>query len=104
MGRHSLTQEEIDKEWKCLKLSMEEAMKEVVPRTERQRKQDWMTDDMLDLMDDRRKVKIQGRSEYKRLDRDIRMRCKNRKEKWCGNLCNEIEDSERRHNSRLTRR
>ena len=93
--------EEIDKEWKCLKLSMEEAMKEVVPRTERQRKQDWMTDDILDLMDDRRKVKIQDPNEYKRLDRDIRMRCKNRKEEWYGNLCSEIEDLERRHNSRL---
>ena len=101
MGRHSLTQEEIDKEWKCLKLSMEEAMKDEVPRTERQRKQDWMTDDIVDLMDDHRKVKIQDPNEYKRLDRDIRMRCKNRKEEWYGNLCNEIEDLERKHNSRL---
>ena len=55
----------------------------------------------LDLMDDRRKVKIQDPNEYKRLDRDIRMRCKNRKEEWYGNLCCEIEGLERRHNSRL---
>ena len=47
------------------------------------------------------KVKMQDPNEYKRLDRDIRMRCKNRKEEWYGNLCSEIEDLERRHDSRL---
>ena len=52
-------------------------------------------------MDDRRKIKIQDPNEYNRLDRDIRMRCKNRKEEWYGNLCSEMEDLERRHNSRL---
>ena len=43
--------------WNGLKMSIEETIEEVVPQREKRAKQHWMTDDILDLMNERRSKK-----------------------------------------------
>ena len=59
-----------------------------------------MNEDTLSLMDERRKAK--GKSEYHALNQRVRGKVlKQAKEKWIENKCIEIEEADRRHNSKV---
>ena len=47
----------IDTEWEILKTCINHATEVAVPKKERKRRQEWMTDDILDLMERRRECK-----------------------------------------------
>ncbi|GFO47179.1 craniofacial development protein 2-like [Plakobranchus ocellatus] len=49
--------EEIEKQWENFKEAITLAATEEIPRVERKSKQKWMTDEILELMDERRKAK-----------------------------------------------
>ena len=55
----------------------------------------WMTEDKLEMMMKRREKK--GTAEYKKIDKMIKKRCKERKEEWYNSLCKEVEDLEKSH-------
>ena len=38
-----------------------------------------------------------GTAEYKKIDKMIKKRCKERKEEWYNSLCKEVEDLEKSH-------
>ena len=50
-------EEEIEEQWGQLRDSIKEAAREEIQKIERKAKQKWMTDDILDLMDGRRRSK-----------------------------------------------
>ena len=50
-------EEEIEEQWRQLRDSIKEAAREEIQKIERKAKQKWMTDDILDLMDGRRRSK-----------------------------------------------
>ena len=54
-----------------------------------------MTEDILEMMRDRREKR--GTSEYQRIDKMIKKRCKERKEEWYNSLYKEVEDLEKSH-------
>ena len=54
-----------------------------------------MTEDILEMMKERREKK--GTPEYKRIDKGIKKRCKERKEEGYNSLCKEVEDLEKSH-------
>ena len=49
-----------------------------------------MTEDILSLMDQRRKAKG-NRQEYERINSEVRKRCDEAKEKWLDDKCKEID-------------
>ena len=58
-----------------------QALTEIIPKIEQKNKNEWMTDEILNMMNDRRNIKI-GSAEMVRLESKIRMECKKAKEKW----------------------
>ena len=67
---------------------------------DRKKKNEWMTDAILNMMNVRRNIKV-GSAERERLDKKIRLECKRAKKKWYGDKCAEIENLKKRKNIQL---
>jgi hypothetical protein len=63
----------------------------VVPRVQKKAKQQWMKQDILDLMEERRRVKNTDLTKYQELNKIIKYNCKAVKEEWLNDQCDEIE-------------
>jgi len=61
-----------------------------VPRVTKQATQEWMTPEILDLMEERRKCK-KNTQQYKQLVRIIRNKCLEAKESFYSRQCEELE-------------
>ena len=61
----------------------------LLPRQQKEKKQPWMTSEILNLMKERRKLK--GRHGYKDIDTKIKKKCNEAQEVWCNEKCDEIE-------------
>ena len=59
------------------------------------RKQKWMTDEIIELMTERRKYKRDSRK-YKETEKKIRMKCKEAKENFMNDQCEELESLQKR--------
>ncbi|GFO08669.1 endonuclease-reverse transcriptase [Plakobranchus ocellatus] len=81
--------EEVEELWQQLKRSITEAAEEEIPTKERKTKQKWMTEDILNLMDKRRKAKGE-QGEYESIHREVRRKCEEAKEAWLNEKCQEI--------------
>ncbi|GFS00920.1 endonuclease-reverse transcriptase [Elysia marginata] len=55
----------------------------------REAKQEWITEDILDMMKERKRLK--GSDAYKHIDNNIKMASKTAKEEWLNSKCDEIE-------------
>ena len=86
--------EDINHDWRRLQESMVGAAEEIVPRERQERRQPWMTQDILDLMEERRQFKNVPGNRYKELDRIIKFQCKEKREEWLQAKCLEIEGLE----------
>lgn len=64
-----------------------------------QKKQKWMNDDILHLMEERRTFKNQDRQKYKLIDKEIRKKIRDAKEAWFVNQCKEVEELQKRHDT-----
>ena len=64
------------------------------------KKQKWMTDDILNLIENRKQFKNSDKDEYNRLNKQINLACKEAKEKWLVNECEEVEQLEKQYKSR----
>ena len=58
--------------------------------TKRKMNKKWMTEDILDLMEQRRQVK-NNRQKYETLHKEISKKCDEAKEKWIIDKCRNIE-------------
>ena len=70
----------VDGDWKLLQDSLVGAAEDVIPREQRGRRQPWMTQEILEQMEERRKFKNRSDSRYKELDRILKRMCKERKD------------------------
>ena len=86
---------DIDNDWSMLQNSLVEAAEEMIPREPQGRRQMWMTQDILELMEERRKFKNRADERYRELDQLIKRMCKDRKEEWLQAKCEELEPLER---------
>lgn len=66
----------------------------VLPKESRKTKNEWMTDEILNMMDKRRQSR-RGSDEYKRINTEIRKKCRQQKELHYQKLCSEIEHLEK---------
>ena len=61
-------------------------------------RQQWMTEEILEKMEQRKVQKYKDIARYKLLDREIRQECKQAKEDHYNHLCEEIEELDKHHN------
>ena len=90
----------LNTEFNGLAQALKEAAEKVIPIVPRVANQDWMTPEILKLMEERRKLKRRS-PEYRRLDRTIRNKCQEEKDKFYSQQCKEIELLERKNPQRM---
>lgn len=66
-------------------------------KNENEKKKEWMTDEILKLMQERRKVKNTDASKYRRLHFKIKEEIRMAKEAWAQQKCEEIEKLQNQH-------
>ena len=74
---------------------LEKAIKEgnyILPKKERKALKPWMTEEILDMMDERRRLKGKNEDEYRSLNKCIHKECIKAKEIWMDEKCCEIVD------------
>ena len=59
----------------------------IIPKERRRGKKDWMTEKILDMMEERRRLRIVSHVRYKELDIRIKRMCKQTKEEWLNLKC-----------------
>ena len=85
--------EGVNLEWQVLQESLVGAAEAIIPKERRRRKKPWITDEILDLMDDRRRLKSIAEVRYRELDRRIQRLCRVKKEEWLNARCKDVEES-----------
>ena len=66
--------QEVDEKWEHLNESITQAAEETIPKIQRKTKKKWMNDEILKMMDKRRKSK-QDRDAYDALNKQITTKC-----------------------------
>ena len=89
-NRYDVLKDEGQATWEAFKESLTTTAKDMVPKKDRVAKSKWMIQEIIDLIQARRKVKRNG-EEYQQLDAEIKQKCKTAKEEWLESLCTEIE-------------
>ncbi|XP_030754530.1 uncharacterized protein LOC115881253 [Sitophilus oryzae] len=64
-----------------------------------QKKHNWMNDDILHLMEERRSFKNQDQQKYQLINKEIRKKIRAAKEAWFVNQCKEVEELQKRHDT-----
>ncbi|CAF1302854.1 unnamed protein product [Adineta ricciae] len=82
---------EVEVLWEKMKSSILEATEAVLPKIKMNKKKRWMTEDILQLMEQRR-LKKSNPLEYKLLDKEIKKKCSEAKETRLNEQCSEIEN------------
>ena len=77
--------------WNTLKLAMINAAKETTLLIERKSKNRWITNEILELMSQRQQIFNRKSKEYKQLDGEIKIKCREAKEIRLNKECAEIE-------------
>lgn len=92
--------EEINDRWRNLKDAVRDAAKEVIGYQKRNKaKKPWVTTEMLDKMEERRRFKNSktedGKKNYKRLNNELRRETEKAREIWWEKECKELEELNR---------
>lgn len=87
-----------DEIWSDLRDTAKETTLEILGKASRYKGKDWMTSEILQLMEDRRLQK-NNKENYYGINRIIKREIKKAKEKWINEQCSEIETLERKHDS-----
>jgi len=87
----------VDDMFKELKSTILTTCEEVLPKRQRNVKNDWMTDDILHLMQERKAAKHRNTVLYNKLDHQIRSKCNEAKEQWMQGQCEIIEEMQANH-------
>lgn len=82
---------EIEPQWNMLKKALIDTQVTDIGYIQVVKKQQWMTDKILQLMDKRREQKARNIDRYKELNKEVRRACRRAKECWLAEKCSEIE-------------
>lgn len=96
MLRDECNENDPGQQWKRLSDAIEDGNQKVLPE-KRRRKNNWITEEIFVLMDERRATKGRDDNAYRELNRQIKRKCIEAKEKWLDEQCKEIEDLEKRY-------
>ena len=75
-----------------MKESLNEVMADKVPQMQKKQHKKWMTEEILNLMEDKRKAKS-NIDLYKTLNTQIKDKCNEAKEQWINEQCKKIENN-----------
>ncbi|GFN98319.1 craniofacial development protein 2-like [Plakobranchus ocellatus] len=87
--------EEVEQQWKNFKSAIMEAATEVIPKVKRKAKQKWMTEEILNLMEERSCSKG-NKEKYEQIHKKVQEKCNMSKENCINEKCKEIEQ-QRKH-------
>ncbi|GFO36321.1 endonuclease-reverse transcriptase [Plakobranchus ocellatus] len=87
--------EEVEQQWENFKSAIMEAATEMIPKVNRKAKQKWMTEEILNLMEERRCAKG-NKEKYEQIHKKVQGKCNMSKENWINEKCKEIEQ-QRKH-------
>ena len=85
------------------KESIHHATKECTKKKETNRNKEWMTDEILELINERKKIKEDttcNSKEYNRKDKEIKKACYRAKEQWFNSRCDELLQLEKSNNAK----
>lgn len=85
--------------WVKMKEVCEEIQNEVIGTVTMTKKKSWMTDEILEMMEERRKVKDKDAGKYRQIHKHIRAEIRRAKENWLSKKCEEMEELDKRHDS-----
>ncbi|XP_060531503.1 uncharacterized protein LOC132705089 [Cylas formicarius] len=89
---------DVDSTWKAIKDILNGTIEANLKPTPKRNRREWMTGEILNLMDSRRECKAANDiNKYRRLNRIIRIKIKSAKEHWIEARCSEIEELQGRH-------
>ncbi|KAL1447481.1 hypothetical protein WDU94_000604, partial [Cyamophila willieti] len=92
-------QECVKEEWNTVKDTILESLEKNIGKKTAKTKKEWITQEMLDKMEERRKWKsdntANGRKQYKRLNNELRRETDKAREKWMEKQCEKIEELEK---------
>lgn len=97
--RENETETEIERTWNFIKYNIVEIQNNTIGTAKNDKKQQWMTDEILDLMNERRKYKTRDISKYKKTNKLIRRKCRDAKEQWMAEKCQEIETLQNKYDT-----
>ena len=92
-------EEDIEAEWNRLTTSLTWAVEATVSKKKRTARKEWMTEEILQKMDERKGAKNEI-ERYRVLDRQVHTMCDKAKENWINQQCSEIEELESKHKTR----
>ncbi|XP_060533833.1 uncharacterized protein LOC132706497 [Cylas formicarius] len=91
--------EDVEPRWTVLKKALLDTQEIDIGYVQASKKQQWMTDKILKLMDERRKYKTTDINRYRELNRAVRSECRKAKEGWLAEKCSEMEALQNKHDS-----
>ncbi|CAG9759405.1 unnamed protein product [Ceutorhynchus assimilis] len=91
ISKSQQNKENPEQQWQLIKTSLLGPSKKELT-TNKDKKEDWMTDELLELMNEKRKYKAKNNTCFKQLQSKIRRKIREAKETYFSERCNEIEE------------
>ena len=85
---------EVEETWQIWNEKIVKVAEEVIPKRKTMKNKGWMTDEILGLMEERRKTKNTNEIEYRRIHKIIKKKCREERNKWFESKCQHIEKLE----------
>ena len=86
----------VEEKWKNIKQILKNKAEEVLGIREKEARKPWITEEIIELINERRKYKnqinIESQQNYKRIRNVIQRKAKESKEKWLDNQCTIVEE------------
>ena len=87
--------EGVNRDFRILQDSPVDSVEKLITRERKRGRQSWMTEEILDFIEQRQRMMSQSIGRYKDLDWLVETMCKERKEEWLRERCQEMEQLER---------
>ena len=97
---HESEEEHVEKEWNKVKICLQNAAKELLPKKAKMTKRGWMNGEMLIKMEQRRNVKNKTTG-YNVVNKEIVDECRQAKENWLNEQCEETENLEKQYKTKV---
>ena len=92
-NRFDALQNEGKSNWEAFKEATTSTANEVVPKHKKIARRKWMTNEILDQMSSRQQISNRNSEEYRQCTREIKRKCREAKEIWLNEQCDEIESN-----------
>jgi len=89
---------DVEDMWSTFKSIVMESAEMILPKRMKTKKQKWMTEEIIEMMAERKAMKGRNQEVYDDINRRIQVKCNEAKEAWMNKQCEEIEQLQACHN------